>query len=296
MAVSGLTESPADLHPGISIRLRPVVSASYTALGALLLRDLVVLWKDKWIFAVRTVIQPFLLCFVFLYVFPKIGQGIGGGSGPAGESAFATVLVPGVVGISIMFQGVQSIALNMAQEFGFTREIEDRVQAPCPIWLVAMAKVLSGAAQGAISAVLVLPIADVVHAAGVHAHLDLHWGIVLTLVPLACVGMAGLGLVLGTSFEPRNIGLMFGFIILPITFLGGTYYGWTRLAPVRIGSFHWLQTLVLVNPLMYVNEGMRAAFTSFPHMHLYVIYPVMVGFAVVFLAIGLRNFRRRVLA
>ena len=27
---------------------------------------------------------------------------------------------------------------------------------------------------------------------------------------------------LGTSFEPRNIGLMFGFIILPITFLGGT--------------------------------------------------------------------------
>ena len=33
--------------------------------------------------------------------------------------------------------------------------------------------------------------------------------------------MAGLGLILGTSFEPRNIGLMFGFIILPITFLGG---------------------------------------------------------------------------
>ena len=48
-----------------------------------------------------------------------------------------------------MFQGVQSVALAMAQEFGFTREIEDRVQAPCPIWLVAIAKVLSGAAQGA---------------------------------------------------------------------------------------------------------------------------------------------------
>ena len=87
-------------------------------------------------FVLRTLIQPFLLCFVFLYVFPKIGQGIGG-PGPAAESAFATVLVPGVVGISIMFQGVQSIALTMAQEFGFTREIEDRVQAPCPIWLVA---------------------------------------------------------------------------------------------------------------------------------------------------------------
>jgi ABC-2 type transport system permease protein len=195
-----------------------------------------------------------------------------------------------------MFQGVQSIALTMAQEFGFTREIEDRVQAPCPIWLVAISKVLSGAAQGLIAAAIVFPIASVVHAAGVKADVSLHWLIILTLVPLACVTMAGLGLILGTSFEPRNIGLMFGFIILPITFLGGTYYPWTHLAPVKIGGFHWLQTLVLINPLVYVNEGMRAAFTNAPHMHLYVVYPVMIGFCVVFLWLGLRNFRRRVLS
>ncbi len=274
---------------------RSVAAASWTALGALLLRDVVVLRKHLREFVLRTVIQPFLLCFVFLFVFPKIGQGIGG-RGSAEESAFATVLVPGVVGISIMFQGVQSIALAMAQEFGFTREIEDRVQAPCPIWLVAIAKVLSGAAQGVLSAVIVLPLAAVVHAAGVHAHLTLHWWLIISLVPLACIAMAGLGLVLGTSFEPRNIGLMFGFIILPITFLGGTYYTWTRLAPVTIGGWHWLQTVVLINPLIYVNEGMRAAFTTAPHMHLYVIYPVLLAFSVAFLAIGLRNFRRRVLS
>ncbi|HTT90959.1 MAG TPA: ABC transporter permease [Acidimicrobiales bacterium] len=275
--------------------LRPVAAASATALGALMLRDVVVLRKHLWEFVLRTLIQPFLLCFVFLYVFPKIGQGIGG-QDAAEQSAFATILVPGVVGISIMFQGVQSIALVMAQEFGYTREIEDRVQAPCPIWLVAVAKVLSGAAQGALSAAIVLPIASVVHAPGVQAQLSMHWGIILTLVPIACVAMAGLGLVLGTSFEPRNIGLMFGFIILPITFLGGTYYSWTHLAPVTVGGFHWLQTLVLINPLIYVNEGMRAAFTEAPHMHLYVVYPVVIGFGVVFLALGLRNFRRRVLS
>ncbi|HZU79978.1 MAG TPA: ABC transporter permease [Acidimicrobiales bacterium] len=293
-----MTDTAITAVPGGHIADRPtrsVASASYTALGALLLRDVVVLGKNAREFVLRTLIQPFLLCFVFLYVFPKIGQGIGG-RGTVAQSAFATILVPGVVGISVMFQGVQSIALNMAQEFGFTREIEDRVQAPCPIWLVAAAKVLSGAAQGVLSAVIVLPMAAVVHAAGVHAHLSLHWALILTFVPLACIAMAGLGLVLGTSFEPRNIGLMFGFIILPITFLGGTYYGWTRLSPVTIGSWHWLQTVVLVNPLIYVNEGMRAAFTQAPHMHLYVIYPVMAAFAVAFLALGLRNFRRRVLS
>src|SRR5262249_2351302 len=102
---------------------RTVFQASRTALGALLLRDLVVLRKHLGEFVLRTLIQPFLLCFVFLFVFPKIGQGIGG-TDPAAQSAFATVLVPGVVGISVMFQGVQSIALAMAQEFGYTREIE----------------------------------------------------------------------------------------------------------------------------------------------------------------------------
>jgi ABC-2 type transport system permease protein len=275
---------------------RSVAAASWVALGALMLRDLVVLRKHLWEFVLRTIIQPFLLCFVFLFIFPKIGQSVGGGHGPAAESAFATILVGGVVGISVMFQGVQSIALSMAQEFGFTREIEDRVQAPCPIWLVAIAKVLSGAAQGVLSAIIVLPMASVVHAPGVHAHINLHWWIILTFVPLACVAMAGLGLVLGTSFEPRNIGLMFGFIILPITFLGCTYYAWNKLAPVKIGGFHWLQTVVLINPLVYVNEGMRAAFTAAPHMHLYVIYPVIVAFGALFLTIGLRNFRRRVLS
>ncbi|HEY6472141.1 MAG TPA: ABC transporter permease [Acidimicrobiales bacterium] len=291
-AFSGSGTRRVDLKP-----TRSATAASWTSLKALILRDIVVLWKHKIEFTVRTLVQPFLLCFVFLYVFPKIGQGIGAASGiPGAESAFATVLVPGVVGLSIMFQGIQAVAMPLAQEFGFTREIEDRVQAPCPIWLVAMSKVISGGAQGLIAAAIVLPIASVVHAEGVQANINLHWLLIVTLVPLSCICMASLGLLLGTSFEPRNLGLMFGFIVLPITFLGGTYYQWTRLAPVKAGPVHWLQIIVLINPLIYINDGMRAAFTDAAHMHLYVIYPAIVAFSVIFLALGLKNFRRKVLA
>ena len=279
---------------GISTRpLRSAATASRVAFGALLLRDLAVLRKNVVEFVLRTLIQPFLLVFVFLYVFPEIGQSVGGGRGAA---SFATVLVPGVVGISVMFQGVQSVALTLAQEFGFTREIEDRVQAPCPVWLVAVAKVVSGVIQGLLAAAIVFPIAAVIHAGGVHPVFDVRWWVVVTLVPLTCVAFSSLGLLLGCSFEPRNIGLMFGFIVLPITFLGGTYYQWTRLSSVKVGGFPWLQTLVLVNPLIYVNEGMRAAFTDIPHMHLYVIYPVLVGFCALFLTLGIRAFRGRVLS
>ncbi|MFE4613923.1 ABC transporter permease [Streptomyces niveus] len=288
--------SRATPRPGSLVPARSAAASSRSALAGLIRRDLAVLGKNFGEFVGRTVMQPFMLVFVFLYVFPSIGQGIGSGGGTAGESAFATVLVPGVVSIAIMFQGIQSVAIQMSQEFGFTREIEDRVQAPCPIWLVAVARVLSGAAQGLISAVIVFPIAAVVHAPGVHPHFDINWLIVLTLIPLSCIAMTSLGLLLGTTFEPRNIGVMFGFVVLPLVFLGGTYYQWTKLSMVEVGGFHWLQVLVLFNPLIYVTEGMRAGFTSVSHMPLYVVYPVLVGFCVLFLGLGLRNFRRRVLS
>jgi ABC-2 type transport system permease protein len=277
--------------------LRSATVASWIALGALLLRDLVVLRKHLVEFVLRVLIQPFLLVFVFLYIFPKIGQSVGAGQGAARASAsFATILVPGVVGISVMFQGIQAVALQLATEFGFTREIEDRVQAPCPVWLVAVAKIVSGGIQGLIAAVIVFPIAAVIHAQGVQANFDIHWWIALTLLPLTCIAFTSLGLLLGCAFEPRNIGLMFGFIVLPITFLGGTYYQWTRLAAVKIGGVHWLQILVLVNPLIYVNEGLRAGLTNVSHMHLYIVYPVLVAFSVVFLTLGIRGFRHRVLS
>lgn len=276
--------------------IRSASAASRTAFNALLLRDLTVLKKGLGIFIARTLIQPFLLVFVFLYVFPQIGEGIGGGGGLSGESSFATVLVAGVVALSIMLQGIQAVALPLANEFGYTKEIEDRVLAPLPVALVAIGKVVAGAIQGLIAALIVFPIASVVHAQGVHPNLSVHWAILLTLIPLTCIMTSALGLFLGTRISPRNIGIMFGFIVLPITFLGGTYYPWTTLAAIKIGGFSWLQALVCVNPLIYVTEGFRAALTTAPHMELYVIYTVLIGLCALFLWAGIRGFYKRVLS
>jgi ABC-2 type transport system permease protein len=219
---------------------------------------------------------------------------VGGGAGA--ESSFATVLVAGVVGLSIMFQGIQAVALPLANEFGFTKEIEDRVLAPLPVEMVAFGKVLAGALQGLIAAAIVFPIAAVVHARGITAHLTVHWLVLLTLIPLACIMCSSFGLVLGTRIPPRRISAMFGFIVLPITFLGGTYYPWTALSAVKVGDFSWLQALVCVNPLIYVTEGFRAALTTAPHMPLYVIYLVLIGFCALFLWQGIKGFKSRVLS
>jgi ABC-2 type transport system permease protein len=289
------TETTEAAAPGLTTARRSTTAASWTAFKALLLRDLTVLRKQLNEFLPRTLLQPFLLVFVFTYVFPKIGQGIGGGTGgPAGESAFATVLVAGVVGVTILFQGIQSVALPMVQEFGYTKEIEDRVLAPLPVALVALGKVTSGAIQGLLAALLVFPIAAVVPANEVH--LDVNWPVLLTLAPLACITASALGLTFGTRFEPRTVPMMFGVVVIPLTFLGCVYYSWVALTPIKIGEFSWLKWLVLVNPLVYMSEGFRAALTTADHMSLVAVYLVLAGFAVLFLYLGINGFKKRVLS
>jgi ABC-2 type transport system permease protein len=272
--------------PSALVPARKPVAAALVAFGSLILRDLVVLRKTLKEFIPRTILQPFLLVFVFTYVFPKIGQGVGGAEA---ASSFSTVLVAGVVGLAILFQGIQSVSLPMVQEFGYTREIEDRVLAPMPVWLVAIQKAMWGALSGLISALIVFPIAAVVPATAVHLHIN--WLILITLVPLACYTCGALGLTFGTRFDPRTVPLLFGIIVIPITFLGCVYYSWSSLEAIR-----WLQIAVLVNPLVYISEGFRAALTDASHMSLWVVYGALIGFAVLFTWLGITGFKRRVLS
>ena len=179
-----------------SIGLGSACAVCLTAFGALLLRDLRVFRKSAGVFAVRTIMQPLLLVFVFTYVFPKIGQGVGG-SGRA-ESSFSTLLMAGVIATSMVMQGVQAVALPLVQEFGWTREIEDRVMAPLPIWAVAVEKIVAGALQALIAGLVVFPLAAFIPATPVHLHV--HWVYLLTVAPIAAL----LGASLGRASSPNR--------------------------------------------------------------------------------------------
>jgi ABC-2 type transport system permease protein len=281
MTTATIPNAPTTLAP-----VRKPMAATRVAFRSLILRDLVVLRKTLKEFIPRTILQPLLLVFVFTYVFPKIGQGVGGTEAAAG---FSTLLVAGVVGIAILMQGIQSVSLPMVQEFGYTREIEDRVLAPMPVWLVAIQKAIWGALSGLFSALLVFPIAAIVPATPVS--LDINWWVLLTLAPLACYMCGALGLTFGTRFDPRTVPLLFGIIVIPLTFLGCVYYSWSSLEAIR-----WLQILVLANPLVYMCEGFRAALTTSSHMSLWAVYGALIGFSALFTWLGITGFKRRVLS
>ncbi|HUS61226.1 MAG TPA: hypothetical protein VMY34_03450, partial [Acidimicrobiales bacterium] len=85
--------------------------------------------------------------------------------------------------------------------------------------------------------------------------------------------------------------MLFGVILIPITFLGCTYYSWLALEPIQ-----WLKIGTLLNPLVYLSEGFRAALTPVPHMSLWAVYPVVIGFATLFSWLGIKGFTKRVIA
>jgi ABC-2 type transport system permease protein len=273
---------------------RPDLREFTHTLVALLQRDARVIRREWVSFVVRLIMQPFLFIFVFTYVLPKVGAGaspVGAAAAGATAFTFATVLVPGLVAVSINFQGVQAVALPLVREFSFSKEIEDRVLAPIPVWGVGLAKIASGACQAMLAACVVLPVVVFVHAPGKGPHLEPNWLGFVVVVFFSATLMSCFGLLLGTLIDPNKLNLVFSVVILPITFLGCVYYPWAALSSIR-----WLQILVLLNPLVYVSEGLRWALTpQVGHMPLWAITLALVGGTLVFGGMALRSFTRRVI-
>ncbi len=84
---------------------------------------------------------------------------------------------------------------------------------------------------------------------------------------------------------------MFSTIVAPMIFFGCAYYPWRGLDAVPVAKY-----AVLVNPLVYVAEGMRAALTpDVPHMSLAAVVGAQLLILILFFTLGLRSFMRRAL-
>ena len=283
----------------------PQQAATVTATGSpkaqyaraflgLFIRDLHVLRRELGPFLIRIIMNPLLFLFVFTYIMPHMTNGAA--MNPTATMAqstganFSTVLLPGLMAVAIMFSGIAAVALPLAVDFGSTREIDDRVMCPLPTSFVAFEKIIFSALQSMIAAAVVFPLAYYIPSTPVYAHVT-SWPFLIAVVVLASLVAGALGLTIGTGVKPQQIGLIFGVVVMPITFLGCVYYPWRAL-----GAIKWLQMGVLVNPIVYMSEGLRAALTpTLPHMAPALILLMLTVFLVLLTWIGTRGFLRRVI-
>lgn len=246
---------------------------------ALLSRDIRVARRELPFFLVRTIMQPMLFVIVFGYLLPKMGFT---------QPGYQAALLPGILALSLMLSSTQSVTLPMVTEFGWTNEIEDRLLAPISTNLVAVEKIVNAMIQGIIAALVVLPLARLVMGP-VAGFTFSHVPELLVVVILSAAAASAFGLLLGVLINPQQIGFMFSLIITPMIFFGCAYYPWRGLDVVP-----WLKYAVLINPLVYISEGLRAALTpSVPHMPLVAIIAALAVLTAGFTWAALARFRIR---
>jgi ABC-2 type transport system permease protein len=288
-ATSGAGDAPVAASIAALITDAPVPHPTlWKTFAAMMAREFRVLGRNAPSTFIRAVMQPLLFAFVFAYVLPKIGSGFGGGG--TGVS-FATILVPGLMGSMFLMQGMFGTTMPLVMEFSWQRTIEDRALAPVPIRVLAIQKITAGAIQAVIGAAIVFPVVYWVHAPGQGPHIDVtNWFLLIVVMIFAATLTASMGLWLGTVVDPRKMQMVFAVILLPLTMLGCVYYPWSALHAIR-----WLQIVVLINPMVYMTEGLRAALTpTLGHMPLWAILVALIGGTAVFGSLAVRTFHNRV--
>src|SRR2546426_163051 len=141
-----------------------------------------------------------------------------------------------------------------------------------------------------VARLVVIPTAWLVMGRGVVLSSDhvLLFSIIALLVSLLA---SAIGLTLGSSIGQQHIGLMFSMVFAPMIFFGCTYYPWEALR-----KFPILSRAVLVNPVVYASEGFRSALVpQFQHLPAERLLIGLVVFNIIFITVGLRQFRRKAL-
>jgi ABC-2 type transport system permease protein len=235
--------------------------------------------------AIQLALQTFLQPLLFVFIFGRVM--VGSGYMP---QAYKALLLPGIIAISMTFTGIWAVAMPLIAEFQWTREIEDRLLAPIDMTWIAIEKVLAGMLQAVVAGLVVIPMGWLVlRPIDISINSPLSFAAIILLVAAfsACGGLA-----LGCSINQQHIGLMFGMVITPMIFFGCAYYPWSALV-----KFPILQKAVLINPLVYASEGLRAMLVpGFPHLSTIAVLAMLAFFDILLLGVGLRQFEKKAIS
>src|SRR6202050_2348103 len=120
-----------------------------TAFLAILRRGLAVTWREFIVFLLQALMQPLFFLFIFGKVLPNIGLA---------ARNFVALMIPGIVALTTLLAATQRVTLPLVLDLGYAREIDDRLLAPLPVWLVVIEKVLFATVRGVIAGGVIFPL------------------------------------------------------------------------------------------------------------------------------------------
>jgi len=250
----------------------------WRAFWAVMYRDLYVTSREFHVFLAQVILQPLFMLFVFGKVLATLSLTTPG---------YTDTLFPGLLALTAVITALQALAFPLVAEFGWTKEIEDRLLAPMPTSFVVGEKVLFAVVRSLIATLIMIPVGILILGS-----IPWRWaGFPLFVAGLflgALVG-AGFGLLMGTLVRPERITLLFSLVFTPLLFTGCSQYPWPGLSQIR-----WFQIVTACNPMTYVSELLRGAMVpQVPHIRPWICIVVLIFAVSALLFVGLKGFYRR---
>ncbi|MEQ9813951.1 MAG: ABC transporter permease [Azospirillaceae bacterium] len=218
-----------------------------------------------------SVAGPVLSIALYLAVFLLA---LGGQRESPEGAALLAFMAPGLVIMSLLQWSCQGITFAMVHG-KMMGNFNDVLGAPLTPTEILAGYVGAGTLAGFITALPVLAIVAVMAEIGIQAP---HLALVVAL--LSSLMMGGFGFIIGILFSRWDgVTAIYGFIVVPLTFLSGTFTPIDRLPD-------FAQSLMLVNPIYYSVDAFRGATIGLNTQPIWLSLAVLAGMAALFTAIA----------
>lgn len=216
----------------------------------LLADSLTVFWGDWLDLRVRVVqVAASGLISPLIYI---LAFGFGLGSSlpkPAIGSNYLEFILPGMIALSSMTISFGGTTFSICGDRLFTKSFEELLLVPIHPLALHLGKMLAGIVRGLMTSGSVILVA-VLFTGKVGSFLN---PLFLLLLVLNCAVFSGLGVIVGLNVRSlESVGLYNNFVIIPMSFLGATFFYPSTLPAA-------LKVIVYLLPLTYTSIGLRAA-------------------------------------
>ena len=273
----------ADSLPRSRKKRRSQLNRSF-AWKTLVADSLTVFWGDWLDLRVRIpqvaasgLVSPLIYILAF-------GLGLGSSldrvTAPSAGDTYLQFILPGMVALSSMVISFGGTTFSICGDRLFTKTFEEMMLYPVHPLALHLGKMMAGVVRGMMTAASVIVVA-VLFTGKLWSFIN---PLFLLLLVLNCAVFAGLGVIVGLNVKSlESVGLFNNFLIVPMSFLGGTFFDPATLPTA-------LKAIVYFLPLTYTTVGLRAAayqpLSEFPWYSI----PILLGAAIALSAVGAYQF------
>ncbi len=217
---------------------------------------------------VQSIVAPVLSTSLYFVIF---GAAIGSRITEIDGVSYGSFIVPGLIMLSIMTESISnsSFAIYFPK---FTGTIFEVLSAPVSYAEVVLGYVGAAATKSIVIGTIILATASF------FVDIEIaHPVVMVSFLVLTSVSFCLFGFILGVWADGwEKLTIVPILVIMPLTFLGGTFYSISMLPPL------W-QKISLFNPVVYLISGFRWSFYENADVHV----ALSLGMTVAFLAICL---------